>query len=413
MNTLLIHNIGWLATPRGNGPLRGQAMQRVQIQKKAAILMQDGIIQAITSDGALPGHLPDDTRAIDAGGRLVTPGLIDPHTHLVFGGYRQHEVWRRVRGDDYLDILRAGGGILDTVRHTRAADFETLYKKSYGFVREMLARGVTTCEAKSGYGLDIDTEKKQLDVARVLHERTPMDIVNTYLGAHAVPPEYEGHTDAYVQFLIDSAIPAIAAEHLAEYCDVFCEQGIFDIEQSRKILECAKAHGMGIKLHADEMASSGGGTLAAEMNATSADHLIAVSVASLYQLARSETVAVLLPQTSLYLDKAYAPGRRMIELNIPVALATDFNPGSCPSNNLHLSMNLAFLKYGFSPEEVLSAVTQNAACALGLGTKIGTLEPGKHGDVVLWDAEDLTMLCYRMGANLVHRVIKRGTLLDV
>ncbi|MDL2317812.1 imidazolonepropionase [Eubacteriales bacterium OttesenSCG-928-A19] len=410
METLLIHNIGLLATHRGSAPLHGAAMAEPMLLQDASILVENGRVTAVC-EGDSPAQAPSGARRYDAGGRLVTPGMIDSHTHLVFGGYRQQEVARRVRGVDYMEILRAGGGILDTVRHTRAASFDALYEKSLAFVWEMLARGVTACECKSGYGLDIETEMKQLRVARRLAETTPMDVRTTFLGAHAVPPEYAGHTDDYVDFLVGEAIPAIAAEGLADFCDVFCEEGVFSIAQSRRILLSAKEHSMPAKLHADEIVSLGGGALAAEVGAVSADHLIAVDPDGMRALAGSDTIATLLPQTSLYLGKPFAPGRALIEAGAAVALATDFNPGSCPSNNLQLSMNLGFLKYGLSPEEVLAAVTLNAACALGMGAGIGTLEEGKRADIVLWDAEDLSLPCYRMGSNLVHAVFKDGVLI--
>lgn len=412
MQALLIENIGMLATPRGTVPLRGNAMDNLHTAGGAAILVRGGVIEGVYENGALPDPMPDALQRLDAGGRLATPGLIDAHTHLVFGGYRQQEAWRRARGDAYLDILREGGGILETVRKTRAAGFEALYEKGYRFLHEMLLRGVTACEVKSGYGLDIETEERQLRVARALGENTPMDIRTTYLGAHAVPPEFAGRAEAYVDFLVEEAIPRAAAQRLADFCDVFCEEGVFSIAQSRRILTCARMYGLRAKIHADELVPLGGGALAAELNAVSADHLIAADDCGLRRLAQSDTVAVLLPQTSLYLGKPYARARDMIALGIPVALASDFNPGSCPSNNLTLSMTLGFLKYAMSPGEVLTAVTQNAACAIGLGGRVGTLEKGKQADIVLWDAEDVAMLCYRMGSNLAHRVIKRGVLLS-
>lgn len=407
---LLIENIGLLATPAGNMPARGEAMRAVTCIPQAAVLIRDGIIEAVYTQGTLPGNLPKDLCRVDAHGMLATPGLIDAHTHLVFGGWRQQEAAQRAQGVDYMEILREGGGILDTVRHTRAASYEALLAKGAGFVREMLSRGVTACEIKSGYGLDIETEAKQLCVARALGEGTPMEVVTTYLGAHAVPPEYKGRTDAYVDFLVEEAIPAIAAEDLADFCDVFCEADVFDLDQSRRILQAAMAHGLRARMHADEIVSLGGGGLAAELNAASADHLIAVSEESLLQLAQRDTVAVLLPQTSLFLGKPFAPARRMIELGVPVALATDFNPGSCPSNNLPLSMTLGMIRYGMTPEELLTAVTLNAAAAIGKAGSLGTLEPGKQADLVLWDAEDIAMLCYRMGSNLARAVYKRGEL---
>ncbi len=408
METLLIHNIGALVTPQGKGPARGDAMRAVTVHRNAAILARDGVIAAICADGRGPDDLPEDATVLDAGGRLVTPGLVDAHTHLVFGGYRQHEVVRRLAGESYLDILASGGGILDTVRQTRAAGFDALYAKALGFLRGMSAYGVTACEVKSGYGLDIETELTQLRVAQSLADAAPMDIAATYLGAHATPPEYAGDTGAYVEFIVNEALPRVAASGLADFCDVFCEEGVFDTQQSRRILLKARELGIGLKLHADEMVPMGGGALAAELNAASADHLIAVDEAGIRALAASDTVAVLLPQTSLYLDKPFAPARRMIGAGLPVALATDFNPGSSPSHNLQLSMTLGLIKYRMAPEEILTAVTRNAACAIGMGDRLGTLEIGKQADLVIWDADDLAMVCYRLGGNLACATVKRG-----
>lgn len=405
MSEWMLTNIGLLATPTGSVPARGHRMGEVALHRDAAIHVRDGVVAGIYSGGR---RLRLDIEEVDAGQRLVTPGLIDAHTHLVFGGYRQHEVQKRLQGADYLEILKSGGGILDTVRSTRAASEQILTGKSQALAVEMLARGVTCCEIKSGYGLDIDTEMKQLRVARELSGVLPLDVRTTFLGAHAVPEEFGGRADDYVAYLLSEVIPEVAKSGLADFCDVFCERGVFDIGQSRAVLECARRHGLKLKLHADELEPMGGAQLAASLNATSADHLIAADDGGLDALSNSDTVAVLLPQTSLYLDKPFARARRMIGLGIPVALATDFNPGSCPSNNLHLSMNLGFIKYRMTPEEILTAVTLNAACAISMGESAGTLEPGKQADFVVWDADDLAMLCYRMGTNLAKCVVKRG-----
>ncbi len=392
----LIH--ATLATPRSGG-----AMPRVEITPDATVHMVDGLIKAICAGGhPIPG-----ARVLDCRHCLVTPGLIDAHTHLVFGGWRQAEIAKRLAGADYMQILREGGGILDTVRHTRAASEAELLEKGEKLMREMLAQGVTACEIKSGYGLDLDTELKQLRVARALGDALPMDVRTTFLGAHAVPKEW-GSAGAYADLVADVVLPAVAERGLADYCDVFCEDGVFDVPQSRMILEAARSLGLGLKIHAEELGPSGGAALAAALQATSADHLIQATDPPLMALAASGAVAVLLPQTSLYLDKPYARARRMIELGLPVALATDFNPGSCPSNNLQLSMTLGLVKYKMTPEEVLGAVTLNAARAIGLEDRIGSVEPGKQADLVVWDADDLAMLCYRMGANLVQTVFKRG-----
>ena len=407
MRKLLIENIGLLATPEGAKPLRGGPQGRIVRVRDCAILIEDDAIAAILPMRECRGV---DAERMDAGGRLVTPGLVDAHTHMVFGGWRQHELARRLRGESYIDILKSGGGILSSMRETRRAGESELYDKARGFALEMLTRGVTSCEIKSGYGLDIDTELKQLRVARKIGRTLPLDVATTYLGAHAVPEAFEGGAAGYAAFVIDEALPQIAESGLADFCDVFAEPGAFDLALSEAILDRAREYGLGLKLHADELEPMGGGALAARMSATSADHLAAASESSLRALAASETCAVLLPQTSLYLDKPFANARRMIELGIPVALATDFNPGSCPSNNLQLSMNLGLIKYRLTPEEILSAVTLNAACAIGLGGKVGTLEAGKQADLVIWDAMDLEMLCYRVGSNLATHTIKKGRL---
>jgi imidazolonepropionase len=279
-----------------------------------------------------------------------------------------------------------------------------------GFLDEMLAFGVTTCEAKSGYGLDFENEVKQLKVAEKLKKEHPIDIVPTFMGAHAVPADYKDKPDEYVDMLCDSIIPYVSANKLAEFCDVFCETAAFSAEQSRKYLACAKKYGLGIKIHADEIENIGGTQLAGELCADSAEHLIAINEDGMKALLKGGTVAMLLPGTSFYLDKPYAPARKMIELGIPVALATDFNPGSCPSLNMQFIINLGYLKYKMTPEEILTAVTINAACAIGRGEASGTLEKGKQGDVVIWDAPDMEMLCYRFGSNLALQVIKKGEL---
>lgn len=408
MSKLLIKNIGCLQTPVGStshwGPRQGENQKLFQ----AAVLIEDGRIEAITSDGILPGEEADTI--IDAQGNLVTPGLVEGHTHLVFGGYRQGEIPLKLKGAGYLDILKNGGGILDTVRKTRQADAEELYQKSRDFLDEMMALGVTTCEAKSGYGLDLDTEVKMLEVIRRLDETHPMDLVATFMGAHAVPPEYEGKGDEYIELLCREMIPYVKKHGLAQFCDVFCEDSVFSAEQSEKYLQCAKDHGLGLKIHADEIEEIGGSQLAGRLGAVSAEHLIAIGEKGLNAMAEAKTTAMLLPATSFYLGKDFAPARTMIEKGIPVAIASDFNPGSCPSLNLQFAINLGYLKYKMTPEEILTAVTINPACAIGRGSQVGTLEVGKQADLVIWDAPDMEMLCYRFGSNLALQVIKKGEL---
>ena len=405
----LIHNIGTLQTPLGSFPHAGAAQGENRKYHNAAVLCEGGIIRAVYENGALP-EVGADTQTIDAQGRLVTPGLIDAHTHLVFGGWRQNEIPLKLKGAGYLDILRAGGGILSTVRATRKASEEELFEKSRAFLDEMLAQGVTTAELKSGYGLDKETELKQLRAIKRLNEAHPMDAVATYLGAHAIPKEYRGKSGEYIDFIISDVLPEIKRQSLAEFCDVFLETGVFGVEESRRLLTAAREMGFGLKIHADEIDELGGSLLAGELGAVSAEHLIATGERGMEALARGGVIAALLPCTSLYLNKSFARARDMIAHGIPVAVATDFNPGSCPSLNIGLCMTMAYLKYRMTPEEILSSVTVNAACAVNRGGSTGTIEPGKQADMVIWNAEDMEMLCYRMGSNLAGTVIKNGAI---
>ena len=405
----LIHNIGTLQTPLGSFPHAGAAQGENRKYHNAAVLCEGGVIRAVYENGALP-EVSADTQTIDAQGRLVTPGLIDAHTHLVFGGWRQNEIPLKLKGAGYLDILRAGGGILSTVRATRKASGEELFEKSRAFLDEMLAQGVTTAELKSGYGLDKETELKQLRVIKRLNEAHPMDAVATYLGAHAIPEEYALRSGEYIDFIISDMLPEIKRQSLAEFCDVFLETGVFGVEESRRLLTAAREMGFGLKIHADEIDELGGSLLAGELGAVSAEHLIATGERGMEALAHGGVTAVLLPCTSLYLNKSIARARDMIARGIPVAVATDFNPGSCPSLNIGLCMTMAYLKYRMTSEEILSAVTINAACAVNRGGSSGTIEPGKKADMVIWNAEDMEMLCYRMGSNLAGTVIKHGAI---
>lgn len=404
---LLIKNIGTLQTPVGSFKHGGEKQGENIKLHDAAILVEDGLIKAITSDGILPQGC-ENSQVIDANGALVTPGLIDCHTHMVFGGYRQGEIPLKLRGASYLDILRAGGGILDTVGKTRTASEDELYEKTRAFLDEMLKLGVTTAESKSGYGLDLENELKQLRVNKRLQETHKMDLVSTFLGAHAIPEEYKGRADAYIDLLCDLVLPAVKEQNLADFVDVFCEDSVFDVAQSEKMLRAGQALGLRARIHADEIEEIGGAVLAGELGAVSAEHLIATGEKGMASMAKGGVIADLLPCTSLYLNKTFAPARRMIELGIPVAIASDFNPGSCPSLNLQLAMSMGYVKYRMTPEEILTAVTINAACSCGLEQKVGTLEVGKQADIVIWNAPDMEMLVYRFGSNLAKTVIKRG-----
>ena len=410
MATLLIKNIGLLQTPVGSYSHHGKAQGENLKVKDAAVFVRDGRIERITGGGALPCREDEADVVLDAEGKLVTPGLVDGHTHMVFGGWRQHEIPLKLKGAGYLDILKAGGGILDTVRKTRAASFQQLYDKTEGILDEMMTLGVTTCEAKSGYGLDFDTEVKMLEVIKKLDQEHPMDVAATFMGAHAVPEAYKGREDAFIDMLCEEVMPYVKQEELAEFCDVFTEDSVFNVAQSRKYLERARTLGFGLKVHADEIAAIGGSVLAGELGAVSCEHLISIDEAGLRALAEGGVTAMCLPATSFYLGASFAPARRMIDMGIPVAMASDFNPGSCPSLNLQFVMNLGYLKYRLMPEEILTAVTINPACAIGRGQLVGTLEEGKQADLVIWDAEDMETLCYRFGSNLAIQTIKKGIL---
>ena len=410
MAKLLVKNIGLLQTPVGSHSHRGKEQGENLKLQDAAVLIEDGIITAITSEGQLPCSEEEADTVVDAEGKLVTPGLVEGHTHMIFGGYRQNEIPLKLKGAGYLDILRAGGGIMDTVRKTRGASFEELYEKTEGFLDEMMGLGVTTCEAKSGYGLDLETELKLLEVLKKLDEDHPMDIVSTFMPAHAVEEQWKGKEMEFIDLCIEM-MPVIKEKNLAEFIDIFTEDSVFNVEQSKVYLEKARELGFDLKIHADEIAAIGGSVLAGQMKAKSAEHLIVIDEAGMKSLSEGGTTAMCLPGTSFYLGATFAPVRRMIdEYEIPVAIASDFNPGSCPSLNLQFVMNLGYLKYRMTPEEILTAVTINPACAINRGDKVGTLEVGKQGDLVIWDAPNVEMLCYRFGSNMALQTIKKGNL---
>ncbi|MHB8398498.1 MAG: imidazolonepropionase [Candidatus Limnocylindrales bacterium] len=354
---------------------------------------------------------------LDADGGVVTPGLVDPHTHLLFAGTRERELLLRQSGAAYLDILEAGGGILSTVAATRAASDEELTAHGRRWLGEMLTHGTTTIEAKSGYGLDLRTELRLLEIAHRLGREGPIEIVPTYLGAHAVPAAFRSRpdgTEAYVRHILDEQLPGVAAQGRARFCDVFCESGVFSADQSRRILAAAAGYGMAPRLHADELAPSGGAELAAEIGAMSADHLATPSDAGIAALAAAAAagrpvVATLLPATTWFLMKDHhAPARRFIDAGIPVALGTDFNPGTSPTASLPLVMTVACLALRLTPAEALVAVTVNAAHAIGLGDEIGSIEPGRQADLVVWGVPSIDQIPYWPGADLVRVVVKRG-----
>jgi imidazolonepropionase len=427
---VLVYNASEVATLAG-GLRRGAG------QGDIGLLMADGAGEAeapavaayegrIVAVGRLPevqrrlaemGIAANALQKIDARRGTVTPGLIDAHTHLLFAGTRHAEVELRQRGHSYLEILAAGGGILQTVRQTRAASDDELLAHGRRWLDEMLSHGVTTAEVKSGYGLDTINELRLLALYGQLDAEGPIELVPTFLGAHAVAPEFRDRPDtsrAYLDSVIDEQLPAVAAQGIARSCDVFCEPAVFSVEDSRRLLARATELGLGVRLHADQIVTSGGAELAAEVGALSADHLGAVSGVGIDALAMAAeqgrpVVATLLPVTSFYLDEPhYAPARQLIERGVPVALGTDFNPGTSPIPNAALVMAFAVHRLRMSAAEAIAALTVNAAAALGLADSHGSLEPGRHADLVIWQPESHGLLAYWVGADLVRTVVKRG-----
>ena len=407
MKKLLVKNIGMLATPQGKSARSGAEQGEIQILKDAWVLIEDGLISQVGT-GAAPEAA--GAEVVDAKGRLVTPGLVDAHTHLIFGGWRQNELGMKLHGKTYLEIQNAGGGIQSTTNATRQATEEELAEKAAKALDEMMGFGVTTCEAKSGYGLATDHELKELRVIRDLNERHPMDIVATFMGAHLVPAEYKANRAEYIRLVCEEMMPAVKEQGIAQFCDVFCEADTFTVEESRQVLEAGLKYGLRPKIHADEIEAIGGSQLAGELGAISAEHLIVCPPEGIESMAKGGVIACLLPATSFNLGSTFAPARDMVKAGVPVAMATDFNPGSCPCLNLQFVINLGCLKYKLTPEEVLTAVTLNGAAAIDMADKVGSVEVGKQGDLVIWDAPDLDYICYRVGSNLADTVIKRGVI---
>lgn len=378
------------------------------VREGVAVGVVDGRVVGVGPLADLCRRLPEAT-VLDGGGGVLTPGLVDSHSHAVFGSYRADEFALRARGVPYMEIARRGGGILASMRQVRALSEDALVEFSLPRLAECLRYGTTTLEVKSGYGLTVADELKMLRAVRRLDAAQPVDLVPTFLGAHEVPPEFRGHRDRYVELVIREMIPAVAEARLARFCDVFLEPGVFNRDEARRILEVGLAHGLAPKLHADELANSGGAELAAELGAVSADHLGAISEAGIAALARSQTVATLLPATLLFLGRRqYAPARRLAEAGVCLALATDFNPGSSPTPALPLVLTLACSQMGLDPLEALVAATRGGARALRLEDGAGTIAPGAPADLVLWRVRDHREIPYHVGVNRVARVWKRG-----
>lgn len=409
MGNLIIENAR-VVTPLGNKALKGKEMGVLKEIDDAVIVITDGVIEFVgpikdfRDSEKYSGH-----RRLDAKGNVALPGFVDSHTHLIFGGFRPDEFEWRLKGDSYMSIMERGGGIQSTVNATKEASVEELTRKAEWFLDRMSEMGVTTVEAKSGYGLDYPTEMKMLEVIARLNQNPEkkLDIIPTFLGAHAIPPEFKGRTSEYVDFLIE-LLPAFKDK--AVFCDVFCEKNVFELEDSRRLLEAAKKEGYKIKLHADEIVTLGGGELSAEIGAVSADHLLHVSDEGIRKMAEKGVVATLLPLTAFALKEPYAPARKFIEAGCAVALATDLNPGSCFSGSIPLTIALACIYMNMSIEETITALTLNGAAALDMADKIGSIEEGKYGDIILLGSDNYRVLPYYVGMNCVSTTIFRGTL---
>jgi imidazolonepropionase len=415
MPDLLIHNLAEVATPEGNVPSRGPDQRRVCRLRGAEVVCREGRIAFVgppEERRRLCGEM-DEAERLDGRGGTLIPGFVDPHTHLPWAGSREEEFAARLAGKTYQEIAATGGGILSTVAATRRAGEEELAANVLHRLDRMLAWGTTTAEAKSGYGLSRDDELKQLRAVQRAAGSHPVDLVATLLAAHEIPPEHRADRRRYLDLICDEIVPATAEAGLARFCDVFCEEGVFTAGESRRVLAAGARHGLLPRLHADEFVDSGGAELAAELGALSADHLIAVSPAGIEALARSGVTAVLLPGTSFFLMKhRYAPARQLVDSGVPVALATDCNPGSSHTESMPMVVVLAVFELGLTIEESLTAATLNAACCLGLGAEIGSVEPGKRADLVLLDAPNLLHLVYHYGINPVAAVVKGGRVVD-
>jgi imidazolonepropionase len=419
MLTLITH-AAQLVTPPGQRPRLGSEMNELLIIEDGALLACDGIIQAVgKTDEILRlaeglSKEADGVETIEARGGAVLPGFVDAHTHPVFAGTREDEYELRARGASYEEIAAAGGGIRSTVRKTRAASEDELVKAGERYARWFLSHGTTTIEAKSGYGLSVEDEIKLLRAIKRLGETTPLEYAATFLGAHEMPDEYRARRDEYVELIINEMLPRVVDEELAKYCDVFCEPSVFTLSETRRICRAAQELGLGIRLHADQLTLNGGAQLAAELGAISAEHLEQIDEAGIraLQSVSPHCTAVLLPASVFNLGKkVYPPARRLIEAGVPVALATDFNPGSSPTPSMQLVLSIACTQMKMTPAEAITAATINAACSLGRGARVGSLTAGAQADVVIFDCATYRQIPYFAGVNHVRAVVKRGRMI--
>lgn len=402
----IVTNISQLVTPAAKACAAGDAMNRLEVREHVSLLIENGLIAQILPSGA---ELPTDAERIDARRQVVLPAFTDPHTHIPFAGTRENEFNLRIQGKSYMEIAASGGGINSTVRATRAASEDELYEQSLQHLQLMVRHGVASLEMKSGYGLDTETELKQLRVVQRLREATPLDIRATFMGAHEIPPEFKGNKRGYIDLLLNEMLPAVKAQGIADYCDIFCEKDVFEIDESREILQKAQELGFKIRLHADEIAPLGGAELAAELRAVSADHLMRISDAGIEQMVAAGTVFTMLPGTTFFLmSDHYAPAQKIIAKGGVLALSTDFNPGSSFTHSLPLIINLACLRMGLSIQQALNAATINAAYAVELADVTGSIHVGKQADLLFLDAPNYEFLVYNFGVNRISGVMKKG-----
>ncbi|MDO4670163.1 MAG: imidazolonepropionase [Aerococcus sp.] len=407
--TILTHFSQIFAPNDPGHPLTKEEMNTAEIIHDGYIAIADGKILQVGSGEPDETLLNEDTTIVDYTGKVATPGLIDCHTHLVYGGSREHEFAWKLNGMSYLEILNQGGGIHSTVQATRNASFDELYDKTKRLLDYMCRYGTTTVEAKSGYGLDWETEERQLKVIEQLNHDHTLDLVPTFMAAHAVPKEYAGRSEEYIQLIIDEMLPKVKEQNLAEFCDIFCEQDVFTAEESYQLLKAAKEMGFKLRIHADEIASIGGVEVAAKLQATSAEHLMMITDESIQAMAENHVIADLLPGTTFSLiQTTYAPARKMIEAGVPITLSTDCNPGSCPTINMQFIMQLGCFQMRLTPVEVLNAVTINAAYAVDRAGKIGSLDRGKQADITIFDCNNIDYPLYFFATNLVSDVYKNG-----
>lgn len=407
MSSLLIKNISQLATLSGEIPRSGENLKNVSYVQDASVLIEDGIVAYAGCAKKVPDIKADEV--IDAGGRCVTPGLVDPHTHPVFAKTREAEFVMRLMGKSYMEIANEGGGIMSSVKSLRETDRNSLKEMTRKRLDGFIEYGTTSIEAKSGYGLSLDDEIKSLEIIKELNNEHPLEMIPTFLGAHSLPAEFKENREEFLRIVIEEMLPIVAERKLARFCDIFCEKGVFDADESRLVLKKAKELGLGVRIHSDEFEAIGGTELAGELNAASADHLTAVTESGMKAMLDGGVTPIVLPATTFFLGHThYSPARKMIDMGLPLAMASDFNPGSSMTHSLPMTMTIACINMKLLPEEALSACTVNSAYSLRIHDKVGSLEAGKQADLVIWDTQNFRQVVYHFGVNHASIVIKSG-----